>query len=218
MSRQSLNHLALIGAPSSAVRTTIRGAFLWFLGFLVVAMLSACAPEKAGFKTTDVTGASYARELALTDHTGTPRTLADFRGKVTAVFFGFTRCPDVCPTALVQMKSVLAALGADAKRVQVLFITVDPERDTSEALAQYVTAFDPSFIGLTGSVDDIKRVAKEFKVFFQKAPGTSADNYSVDHTAAYYVFDPEGRVRLFMRHNTPPADFIADIKLLLAGK
>ena len=185
---------------------------------LLTMTLAACGPEKVGFKTTDVTGATYAREFELTDHTGARRTLADFRGKVTAVFFGFTRCPDVCPTTLAQMKLVLASLGADAKRVQVLFITVDPERDTSEALAQYVTAFDPSFIGLTGSVDDIKRVAKEFKVFFQKAPGTSADNYSVDHTAAYYVFDPEGRIRLFMRHNTPPVDFVADIKLLLAGK
>ncbi len=185
---------------------------------LLTMTLVACGPEKVGFKATDVTGATYAREFELTDHTGARRTLPDFRGKVTAVFFGFTRCPDVCPTTLAQMKLVLASLGDDAKRVQVLFITVDPERDTSEALAQYVTAFDPSFIGLTGSVDDIKRVAKEFKVFFQKAPGTSADNYSVDHTAAYYVFDPEGRVRLFMRHNTPPVDIVADIKLLLAGK
>ncbi|MFM9885376.1 MAG: SCO family protein [Burkholderiales bacterium] len=198
------------------MRVAIRSAFGWLL--LVVATLSGCGSEKPGFKTTDVTGATYAREFALTDHTGTRRTLEDFRGKVTAVFFGFTRCPDVCPTTLAQMKVVLADLGPDAKRVQVLFITVDPERDTSEVLAQYVTAFDPGFIALTGSVDDIKRVAKEFKVFFQKAPGTSADNYSVDHTAAYYVFDPEGRVRLFMRHNTPPADFVADIKLLLAGK
>ncbi|MFN0300883.1 MAG: SCO family protein [Burkholderiales bacterium] len=198
------------------MRMTIRAAFCGLV--LLIATLAGCGAEKVGFKTTDVTGATYAREFELTDHTGARRTLADFRGKVTAVFFGFTRCPDVCPSTLAQMKLVLASLEADAKRVQVLFITVDPERDTSEALAQYVTAFDPSFIGLTGSVDDIKRVAKEFKVFFQKAPGTSADNYSVDHTAAYYVFDPSGRVRLFMRHNTPPADFAADIKLLLAGK
>jgi len=182
------------------------------------AALIGCSPDKPAFKATDVSGATYARELALTDHTGKRRTLADFRGQVAAVFFGFTRCPDVCPTTLVQMKSVVQDLGPEAKRVQVLFVTVDPERDTPEVLAQYVTAFDPTFIGLTGSVDDIKRVAREFKVFFQKSPGTSVDNYNVDHTAAYYVFDPQGRLRLFMRHNAQPADIVSDIKLLLAGK
>ncbi len=185
---------------------------------MVAATLIGCSPDRPAFKATDVSGATYARELELTDHTGKRRTLADFRGQVTAVFFGFTRCPDVCPTTMVQMKSVLQELGPDAKRVQVLFVTVDPERDTPEALAQYVTAFDASFIGLTGSIDDIKRVAKDFKVFFQKAPGTSADHYNVDHTAAYYVFDPEGKLRLFMRHNAQSADILADIKLLLAGK
>ncbi len=182
------------------------------------AVLIGCSPDKPAFKATDVTGATYAREFELTDHTGKRRTLADFRGQVTAVFFGFTRCPDVCPTTLVQMKSLLQELGPEAKRVQVLFVTVDPERDTPEVLAQYVTAFDPTFIGLTGSVDDIKRVAREFKVFFQKSPGTSAENYNVDHTAAYYVFDPQGRLRLFMRHNAQAADIASDIRLLLAGK
>lgn len=196
-----------------------RTAFRWaFAPLLLAALLVACSGDKPAFKATDVTGASYAQQLELTDHTGKRRTLAEFRGSVAAIFFGFTRCPDVCPTTLSQMKAVLAEMGADAKRVQVLFITVDPERDTAEVLNQYVTAFDPSFIGLTGSVDDIKRVTKEFKVFFQKTAGTTADNYSVDHTAAFYIYDPAGRLRLFARHNTPAADLAADIKLLLAGK
>lgn len=185
---------------------------------MLAAMLSGCQADRPAFKATDITGASYAQQLELTDHMGKRRTLAEFRGGVTAIFFGFTRCPDVCPTTLAQMKAVLAELGTDAKRVQVLFVTVDPERDTTEVLSQYVTAFDPSFLGLTGSVDDVKRVAKEFKVFFQKTAGTSADNYSVDHTAAFYLYDPAGRIRLFARHNTPPADLAADIKLLLAGR
>jgi protein SCO1 len=202
----------------SLIETSLRAFLRAFAPLLLAASIAGCSADKPAFKATDVTGASYAQQLELTDHTGKPRTLVDFRGSVTAIFFGFTHCPDICPTTLAQMKAVLAELGSDAKRVQVLFVTVDPERDTAEVLRQYVTAFDPSFIGLTGSVDDIKRVAKEFKVFFQKTAGTTAGNYSVDHTAAFYIFDPAGRIRLFARHNTPAADLAADIKLLLAGK
>ncbi|MBX3665119.1 MAG: SCO family protein, partial [Burkholderiales bacterium] len=142
-----------------------------FLGLAAAAVLAAgCsdAPETPRFRLTDVTGASFGKELALTDHNGQRRTLADFRGKVVAVFFGFTHCPDVCPTTLVEMAAVMKELGADAERLQLLFVTVDPERDTAEVLQRYVPAFHPSFLGLTGSADDIARTAKEFKIFFQK--------------------------------------------------
>lgn len=185
---------------------------------LVLGLAGGCDSAKPSFKNTDITGASYARDFRLTDQNGKPRTLADFRGKVTTVFFGFTRCPDVCPTTLAEMKAVMQALGPDASRVQVLFVTVDPERDTPALLGAYVSAFDPSFLGLYGDARSTAEVAKDFKVFYQKVPGSRPDNYTVDHTAGTYVFDPEGRLRLFMRHGQPIAALTNDLKLLLAGK
>lgn len=180
--------------------------------------LAACDSGKPQFKNTDVTGADFAKDFALTDHTGKPRNLADFKGKVVTVFFGFTQCPDVCPTTLTEMKSVLDKLGPDdAKRVQVLFITIDPERDTQALLAQYVPAFHPSFIGLYGDLEATQFVAKNFKVFFQKVPGKSPGSYTMDHSAGSYAFDPQGRLRLFVRHGQQPEWLLNDIKLLLAG-
>lgn len=184
--------------------------------FLCAALLAGCGPSGPAFKNTDITGADWARELALTDHTGKPRTLADFRGKVVVVFFGYVHCPDVCPTTLAEMKMVLEQLGEDGKRVQVLFVTVDPERDTRELLAHYVPAFHPSFIGLYGDAEQTAKAAKEFKVFYQKVPGTKPGNYSVDHTAGSYVFDPQGRIRLFVRYGQA-GDLAADIRTLLKG-
>jgi protein SCO1/2 len=178
------------------------------------ALLAAC---NSSFNSVDVTGAGFGRELALTDHTGKPRALADFNGKVVAVFFGFTRCPDVCPTTLAEMKQVKTLLGADGARLQVLFVTLDPERDTRELLANYVTAFDPAFLGLRGDAEATAKVAQEFKVFYQKVPGSKPDNYSIDHTAATYLFDPAGRLRLFVKRNQKPDAVAHDIRLLLAG-
>ena len=184
-------------------------------GVLAAALLAGCGPGKPSFKSVDVTGADFGRELRLTDHTGKPRTLADFQGKVVVVFFGFTQCPDVCPTTLATLTEAMRRLGPDAARVQVLFVTVDPERDTPELLAKYVPAFDPSFIGLYGDAEATARTAKEFKVFYKKVPGSSPTNYSVDHTAALYIYDPSGRLRLFAKH-AQGADALAhDIKLLL---
>jgi protein SCO1/2 len=180
-------------------------------------LLAACAPEKPSFKSVDVTGAEFGRELALTDHTGKPRTLADFKGKVVAVFFGFTRCPDVCPTTLAEMKLVKERLGPQGDKLQVLFVTIDPERDTPELLAKYVPAFDPSFLGLYGNDEATAKTAKEFKVFYQKAPGSSPDNYSMDHTAATFIYDPQGRLRLFAKHGMGADALAQDIKLLLAS-
>jgi protein SCO1/2 len=174
------------------------------------------SPVKSQFKNTDVTGLDYAKGFTLTDHNGKQRTLEDFRGKAVVVFFGFTQCPDVCPTTLVEMANVRKMLGPDADRLQVLFVTVDPERDTPEHLKQYVPAFDPSFIGLTGDQAAIEKVAKDFRVFYQKVPGKEKGNYTLDHTAGSYVFDPQGRIRLFIRHGKGPEPIADDLKLLLA--
>jgi protein SCO1/2 len=189
-----------------------------FLSSLLAALaLAGCSGSGVSFKNTDITGADYGRDFALTDHNGKTRTLADFRGKVVVVFFGYTRCPDVCPTTLADLKVAKEQLGEEGKRLQVLFVTVDPERDTRQVLASYVPAFDPSFLGLYGDAAATSRVAKEFKVFYQKAPGKTPDSYSVDHTSASYVFDPQGRLRLLVRPGNVP-NLVADLKTLLEAR
>ncbi len=180
------------------------------LGALAVA---GCTPDK--FRATDITGAQFARTLQLTGHDGAPRSLADFKGKVVVVFFGYTHCPDVCPTTLSQFAQVAKPLGKRADRLQVLFVTVDPQRDTQEVLARYVPAFDSRFLGLYGDAEATARVAREFKVVYQKQPGKTAETYTVDHSAGTFVFDPEGNVRLFVRHDQPVEDLVHDIELLL---
>ena len=187
-------------------------------GLVALALLAACQKGKGGFLNTDVTGADFGRALALTDHTGKARTLEDFRGKVVVIFFGFTQCPDVCPTTLTTMREAMSLLGEDAKRVQVLFATVDPARDTPQLLAQYLPNFHPSFLGLLGTEATIAATAKDFKVFYVKQPGKTADTYSVDHSTGSYAFDPQGKLRLLLRHGETPANVAADLKLLLAGK
>jgi protein SCO1/2 len=191
-------------------------SFLRLLGAaLLVLPLVGCGPPQPGFNNTDVTGADCCKDFRLTDHNGRTRRLADFRGKAVVMFFGYTQCPDVCPTTMAEMKAVVQQLGADAQRVQVLFVTVDPERDTRELLASYVPAFDPSFLGLYGDMEATARTAKEFRVFYQKQPGTTPSSYTVDHTAGSYVFDPQGRVRLFVRHGDGGANLVADLRTLL---
>jgi protein SCO1 len=182
------------------------------------AFLAACGPSRPSFQNTDVTGAEFGRELRLADHNGKLRTFEDFRGKVVAVFFGFTHCPDVCPTTLATMKAVKEKLGADGERLQVIFVTVDPERDTPDLLAKYVTAFDPAFLGMHGSPDTTAQTAKAFKVYYQKVPGKTPDSYTIDHTASTYLYDPQGRLRLFVRHGQSVDPIVADIRLLLDGK
>lgn len=178
--------------------------------------LAGCS-DKPGFVNTDITGASYAKGFTLTDPEGKSRSLADFRGKVVTVFFGFTQCPDVCPTTLAEMKAVLDALGPARKDVQVIFVSVDPERDTPALLKEYVGAFDPGFLGLTGTPEQVAAVAKEFKVFYEKVPGkTDPSKYTVNHTAGTYVFDKQGRIRLFVSHGRGPENLVGDLKRLLA--
>ena len=201
---------------------------LWRIAVVALAVLcgmgiTACdggqaarADAKPAFRGVDITGAEYARTLSLTDQFGQPRTLADFKGKVTLVFFGFTQCPDVCPGTLSELAQIKAKLGADGKRVQGVFVTLDPERDTPELLKAYMAGFDPSFIALRGTLEQTAQAAKEFKVFYAKAPGKSPDSYSIDHTAGSYVFDAKGRVRLFERYGSGPDALAADLKALLA--
>ncbi len=169
------------------------------------------------FNATDITGADFGRDFALTGHDGKPHTLADFRGKVVVMFFGYTQCPDVCPTALATMADTMKRLGDDANRVQVLFVTVDPERDTPRLLSQYVPAFDPRFLGLYGDADATAKVAREFKVFYQKVPGKTPGSYTVDHSAGVYLFDAQGRIRLFAKYDQPPEALAQDIRTLLAS-
>lgn len=181
------------------------------------ALLAACDAGGPQFKSTDITGADYGRVLALTDHTGKPRTLADFRGKAVVLFFGFAHCPDVCPTTLADMAQVKRKLGPLGERVQVLFVTVDPERDTQDTLAKYVPAFDPGFLGLRGDLEATRAVAKEFKVYFEKRPGNTPGEYTIDHSAQSYVIDPQGRLRLFVRHERIGEDLAPDLRTLLEG-
>lgn len=189
------------------------------LALVAISSLSGCdRASSPSFKGIDITGADYARELSLTDPDGKRRSLAEFKGRVVVVFFGFTQCPDVCPTTMVELAAVKKQLGADGERVQGLFVTVDPERDTPELLKAYVDNFDAGFVALRGSPEETLAAAKHFKVFFAKVPGKTEGNYTIDHTAGSYVFDPQGRVRLFTRHGTGPEALAHDLRLLLDGK
>lgn len=186
---------------------------------LYTALMLGCG-QPPQFNSTDITGSEFGREFPtpLTDHTGQLRRLADFKGKAVVIFFGYTQCPDVCPTTLSTMAAVLKLLGDDGQKVQVLFVTVDPERDTRELLAAYVPQFHPTFIGLSADPATTAATALAFKVFYQKQPGSSPTAYSVDHSASSYVYDPQGHLRLYVKHGETPEKIAADIRLLLAGK
>lgn len=194
---------------------------LFLLLALTTGLLAACdrlspGAGKEPFKAVDITGAEYARSLSLTDPDGQRRTLDDFKGKVTLVFFGYTQCPDVCPTTMAELAKVKQELGKDGDRVQGIFVTVDPERDTAEVLKAYVGSFGPGFVGLRGSPDEIKGAARDFKVFYAKVPGKTEGLYTMDHTAGTYVFDTQGRVRLFVRYGSGAEALRHDLKLLLS--
>jgi len=187
----------------------------------LIHLTTGCSPAPGTFHATEVRDAPYGRLNtldALTDHRGRRLASADFSGKAVVVFFGYTQCPDICPTALSTMKEALRLLGEDAARVLVLFVTVDPERDTQEVLAGYVPWFDPSFLGLRTDMAGTLELAKEFRVYFRKVEGGSAIGYSIDHTAITYAFDPQGRLRLLIRDGTSPAHVAADLKRLLSAQ
>jgi protein SCO1/2 len=192
----------------------------WFTAacFVAALTLAGCQPasQSTSFQATDITGAAFARDFRLTDHNGQVRTLADFKGKVVAIFFGYTHCPDVCPTTLSDFAAALQQLGPLAKRVQVIFVTLDPQRDTPDLLKQFVPAFDPSFLGMFTDAESLKLLAKEYKVVYQKTSVKAADDYLIDHSAGTYVYDPQGRLRLLMPYGSSPDAIAQDLKILLA--
>jgi len=184
------------------------------------ALLTACFDKKEQalqFRGVDVTGADYARDLPLTDHNGQARSMKDFAGKVVVVFFGFTQCPDVCPTAMAELAEVKKALGKDGDRLQGLFVTVDPERDTPEVLKAYMANFDPSFLALRGTPEQLAAVAKDFKIYYKKVEGKTPTSYTMDHSAGSYVYDPAGRLRIYNRYGSGAQALTEDVRALLSA-
>ncbi len=202
--------LFLLGSRSMMMKA------LYVLCIALSLLLNACSPP-VSFKSTDISGSDWGKDFSLLDHRGRTRRLADFKGQVVIVFFGYTQCPDVCPTTLSTMREVMALLGSSADRVQVLFVSLDPARDSAEVLAQYVTAFDRRFIGLRADEAHTAATAKEFKVFYARQPGKTADSYTIDHSTGSYVFDPQGRLRLLVRHGETAENVVADLRQLLAS-
>lgn len=178
-------------------------------------LISACSEKKPSFSSIDLTGADYARDFALTDHNGQPRTIKDFAGKVVVLFFGYTQCPDVCPTSMAELAEVKKLLGKDGERLQGLFVTVDPQRDTPEVLKGYMANFDPTFLALYTTPEKLEALAKEYKVYYKKVDGKTPTSYTMDHSAGSYVYDTQGKLRLYTRYGTGAAPLAADIKLLL---
>ena len=177
--------------------------------------LLGCSPDKPQFKSIDLTGADYAQGFSLTDHNGQLRTLKDFAGKVVVVFFGFTQCPDVCPTSMAELAQVKQQLGADGDKLQAIFITVDPERDTADMLKAYMGNFDPTFLALRPTLEQLPQVAKDFKIYYKKVDGKTPGSYTMDHSAGSYVFDEKGRIRLYNRYGSGADGLASDIRLLI---
>jgi len=198
-------------SPNTARRLALKT----FALTLALGALAACSPDTLKFKSIDITGADYAKGFTLADHNGAQRTLADFKGKVVVVFFGFTQCPDVCPTALADLAEVKRLLGPQGDKLQGLFVSVDPERDTPEVLKAYMTNFDPGFLALRPTAEQLPEVAKAFKIFYKKVEGPTPTSYTMEHSAGSYVFDPQGRVRLYTRQAVGAQGLAEDLALLL---
>ena len=200
---------------SSSRRNVIKSIAGHTLVAAAAGTVVACSAEKPQFKSIDLTGADYAKGFALTDHNGKPRTLQDFTGKVVVVFFGFTQCPDVCPTTMTELAEVKRLLGPDGDKLQAVLITVDPERDTADVLKAYMANFDPTFIALRPTLAELPDFAKSFKVFYKKVEGKTPGSYTMDHGAGSYVFDAKGQIRLYSRYGSGVEALASDIKLLL---
>lgn len=197
----------------------IRYAMKWIAACALLAgatgLFTACSEQKPSFNSIDVTGAAYARDFELTDHNGQLRHLADFKGKVVVLFFGYTQCPDVCPTTMAELAEVRKALGRDGDRLQALFVTVDPARDTPDVLKGYMGNFDPTFLALYTTPDKLVELAKDYKIYFKKVDGKTPTSYTMDHSAGSYIYDTQGQLRLFTRYGSGAAALIADIQQLL---
>jgi protein SCO1/2 len=197
-------------------RQTLRrlSAFALLFG---TGLVTACSDSKVSFSSVDVTGVDYARDFDLTDHNGKQRHLSDFAGKVVLMFFGYTQCPDVCPTTMAEMTAIKKALGKDGERLQVLFVTVDPERDTAELLKAYMENFDPTFLALRTTPDKLVELTKDYKIYYKKVEGSTPTSYTMDHSAGSYIYDPKGKLRLFTRYGSPQEALTKDIQALLKG-
>ncbi len=185
---------------------------------LFALLLAACSPDKPQFKSIDLTGADYAKDFALPDQNGQARSIKDFAGKVVVVFFGFTQCPDVCPTSMTELAGIKKSLGADGNKLQAVFISIDPERDTPEILKAYMGNFDPTFLALRPNPEQLAAIAKDFKIYYKKVEGKSSTSYSMDHSAGNYIYDTQGRLRLYSRYGSGAEGLLSDIRLLLKGK
>lgn len=190
-----------------------------WISLVLLTLLVGCSPRPAEeiFQTTDVAGANFAKGFQLTDHHGNKRSLADYKGKVVVLFFGYVHCPDICPTTLTELAEVMKRLGPDADKVQVLFVTLDPERDTPEVLAKFVPAFNPKFIGLYGSTEEIAKTAQEYKLLYTKQDGKTPADYTLDHSSGTYIYDQQGKLRLYAGYDVGVDALVADIKTLLGA-
>ena len=198
-------------------RSAIKTVAICGLLALGIGILGACTESKPQFRGVDITGADYARDFRLTDHNGQLRSIQDFKGKAVIVFFGYTQCPDVCPTSMTELAEVKKLLGPDGDKLQGIFVTVDPGRDTAEMLKAYMTNFDPSFLALIPTADQLPVVAKDFKVYYKRVEGKTPTSYTMDHSAGSYLYDPQGRLRVYNRYGSGAPALAADVKQLLKG-
>ena len=208
----------ILSSPAKALGMRAMRAGKWWQGAcMAVLLLSvwACSPDQPQFKSIDVTGANYAQGFTLTDHNQQRRSLSDFKGKVVVVFFGYTQCPDVCPTSLTELVEIKRLLGPQADKLQAVFVTVDPERDTAEVLKAYMANFDPSFVAFVPTPEELVQVAKDFKIYYKKVEGKTPTSYTMDHSAGSYVYDTQGRLRLYSRYGNQPQALAQDIAVLL---
>ncbi|BDU53648.1 SCO family protein [Limnohabitans sp. INBF002] len=187
----------------------------YLLSALAVFALVACSPDKPKFNAIDITGADYAKGFTLTDHNSQSRSLSDFKGKVVVLFFGYTQCPDVCPTSMVELAEVKRLMGADGDKLQGVFVTVDPARDTAELLKAYMANFDPTFVAFIPTPEQLAVVAKDYKIYYKKVDGKTPTSYTMDHSAGSYVYDTQGNLRLYSRYGVGPQVLAQDIQTLL---
>jgi protein SCO1 len=191
------------------------GKALFSLIIFGIMLLAGCTEKKAEFRSVDITGAEHAQDFALPDVNGQTKTIADFKGKAVVLFFGFAQCPDVCPTTMAEVAAAKKSLGKDADKVTAIFITVDPERDTPQVLKSYMESFDPTFTALRGTPEQTAALAKYFKIYYKKVEGKTPTSYTIDHTAASFVYDPQGKIRLYTRYGMGAQALAEDLKILL---
>jgi len=196
-------------------RTAIQFIAQYALFTGAAGLICACSPQQAAFSSVDVTGAEYGKGFELTDHNGQVRHLGDFAGKVVVMFFGYTQCPDVCPTSMAELAGIKKALGKDGDRLQGLFVSIDPQRDTPEVLKGYMANFDPTFLALSAPPDKLAELAKDYKIYYKKVEGKTPNSYTMDHSAGSYVYDTKGQLRLFSRYGSDPKGLTEDIRILL---